>query len=87
MRPRARRRIERTDHRLSVNDAEIGWLVRPSARRAPRDGPVVDAIHHATGAWITELPATPARVLAEIRAPEDERPHEPADPPAEEAAP
>ncbi|HSW43392.1 MAG TPA: xanthine dehydrogenase family protein molybdopterin-binding subunit [Patescibacteria group bacterium] len=44
---------------------------------------VIDAIHHATGAWITELPATPARVLAAIRALEDERAHEP----AEEAAP
>ncbi|HEY4946095.1 MAG TPA: xanthine dehydrogenase family protein molybdopterin-binding subunit [Candidatus Limnocylindrales bacterium] len=29
---------------------------------------VIDAIHDATGAWITELPATPARVLAAIRA-------------------
>jgi CO/xanthine dehydrogenase Mo-binding subunit len=44
---------------------------------------VVDAIHDATGAWITELPATPSRVLAAIRALEEERSHEP----AEEAAP
>jgi CO/xanthine dehydrogenase Mo-binding subunit len=34
---------------------------------------VIDAIHDATGAWITELPATPARVLAAIRAAEDAR--------------
>ena len=34
---------------------------------------VIDAIHDATGAWITELPATPARVLAALRALEDER--------------
>jgi CO/xanthine dehydrogenase Mo-binding subunit len=27
---------------------------------------VIDAIHDATGAWITELPATPARVLAAL---------------------
>ena len=44
---------------------------------------VIDAIHDATGAWITELPATPARVLAAIRAlgeqrlPEERRSHEP----------
>jgi len=44
---------------------------------------VIDAIHDATGAWITELPATPCRVLAAIRALEEERAHEP----AEEAAP
>jgi CO/xanthine dehydrogenase Mo-binding subunit len=36
---------------------------------------VIDAIHDATGAWITELPATPARVLAAIRALEEERSH------------
>ncbi len=34
---------------------------------------IVDAIHDATGAWITELPATPARVLAALRALEEER--------------
>ena len=38
---------------------------------------VIDAIHDATGAWITELPATPARVLAALRAVEDEHLHEP----------
>ncbi len=38
---------------------------------------VVDAIHDATGAWITELPATPARVLAAIRALETDRPAAP----------
>ncbi len=38
---------------------------------------VIDAIHDATGAWISELPATPARVLAALRALEDERLHEP----------
>ena len=48
---------------------------------------VIDAIHDATGAWITELPATPARVLAAIRALEEERLHEQAHEPAEEAAP
>ena len=36
---------------------------------------VIDAIHDATGAWITELPATPVRVLAAIRALEDKRLH------------
>ncbi len=39
---------------------------------------VIDAIHDATGAWITELPATPGRILAAIRALEEERAHEPA---------
>ncbi len=34
---------------------------------------VIDAIHDATGAWITELPATPARVLAAIRDLEEQR--------------
>jgi CO/xanthine dehydrogenase Mo-binding subunit len=34
---------------------------------------VIDAIHDATGAWIAELPATPARVLAAIRALEEQR--------------
>jgi putative selenate reductase molybdopterin-binding subunit len=34
---------------------------------------VIDAIHDAIGVWITELPATPARVLASIRAAEDAR--------------
>ena len=34
---------------------------------------VIDAIHDATGAWITELPATPARVLAAIRDLAEER--------------
>jgi CO/xanthine dehydrogenase Mo-binding subunit len=29
---------------------------------------IIDAIHDAIGVWITELPATPARVLAAIRA-------------------
>ncbi len=38
---------------------------------------VIDAIHDATGAWITELPATPARVLAALRALEEERLHPP----------
>ncbi len=38
---------------------------------------VIDAIHDATGAWITELPATPARVLAAIRALEEQRAPEP----------
>ena len=38
---------------------------------------VIDAIHDATGAWITELPATPARVLAALRALEEERLHAP----------
>ncbi len=33
---------------------------------------VIDAIHDATGVWITELPATPARVLAGILAREAE---------------
>jgi len=33
---------------------------------------VIDAIHDATGAWITELPATPARVLAALRAREED---------------
>jgi hypothetical protein len=28
---------------------------------------VIDAIHDAIGAWITELPATPGRVLEAIR--------------------
>jgi CO/xanthine dehydrogenase Mo-binding subunit len=44
---------------------------------------VIDAIHDATGAWITELPATPARVLAAIRALEEQR----LDESAEEGAP
>ena len=43
---------------------------------------VIDAIHDATGAWITELPATPARVLEAIRALEEHR-----DRAAEEVAP
>jgi CO/xanthine dehydrogenase Mo-binding subunit len=34
---------------------------------------VIDAIHDAIGAWITELPATPARVLAAIRGLAEER--------------
>ncbi len=34
---------------------------------------VIDAIHDAIGAWITELPATPARVLDAIRAQEAEQ--------------
>ena len=38
---------------------------------------VIDAIHDATGAWITELPATPARVLAALRALEEDRQHQP----------
>jgi CO/xanthine dehydrogenase Mo-binding subunit len=38
---------------------------------------VIDAIHDATGAWITELPATPSRVLAALQALEEERHHEP----------
>ena len=38
---------------------------------------VIDAIHDATGAWISELPATPARVLAALQALEEERLHEP----------
>ena len=38
---------------------------------------VIDAIHDATGAWITELPATPARVMAALRTLEEERLHEP----------
>jgi aldehyde oxidoreductase len=38
---------------------------------------VIDAIHDATGAWITELPATPTRVLAALQALEEERLHEP----------
>jgi len=32
---------------------------------------IIDAIHDATGAWITELPATPARVLTALRAIEE----------------
>ncbi len=40
---------------------------------------VIDAIHDATGAWVTELPATPARVLAAIRALEEDRHGEPVD--------
>jgi CO/xanthine dehydrogenase Mo-binding subunit len=39
---------------------------------------VIDAIHDATGAWITELPATPARVLAALRALDEARLLEPA---------
>jgi CO/xanthine dehydrogenase Mo-binding subunit len=39
---------------------------------------VIDAIHDATGAWITELPATPVRVLAAIRGLEEERSDQPA---------
>ena len=38
---------------------------------------VIDAIHDAIGAWITELPATPARVLAALQALEEERLREP----------
>lgn len=34
---------------------------------------VIDAIHDATGVWITELPATPARVLAALEAREAEQ--------------
>ena len=39
---------------------------------------VIDAIHDATGAWITELPATPERVLAAIRAQVEEPARTPA---------
>ena len=43
---------------------------------------VIDAIHDATGAWISELPATPARVLAAIRALDEQRASEPVGEPA-----
>ena len=32
---------------------------------------VVAAIHHATGAWITDLPATPEKILDALLARED----------------
>jgi CO/xanthine dehydrogenase Mo-binding subunit len=37
---------------------------------------VIAAIHDATGAWVTELPATPARLLAALRAVDEERAHD-----------
>src|SRR5262249_22613614 len=51
-------------HRQSNTDAPK--LCEPA--KGGTIGPVVNAMYNATGAWITELPITPARILAALEA-------------------